>query len=126
LLEPDLTFPREGRDGVGAEFDVVVVNQHGRPVVYMSGEMDLASREPIRDALMKAQDLGSGDVIVDLSQITFMDSTGINALVRAHREAPEGRFRVVGASERIRRVFGICGVSSVLLEEGTEHCPGNR
>jgi anti-sigma B factor antagonist len=53
-------------------------------------------------------------VIVDLSQVTYIDSTGINAFLRAHREAPEGRFHMVGATEWIRKVFEITGVAMLL------------
>jgi anti-anti-sigma factor len=101
---------------MSADFDVAVVNRNGRTVVFVHGEMDLAAKVAIHDALAGAQQ-ECAEVVVDLSHLTFMDSTGINALLRAHREAPEGRFHVVGASEQIRRLFDITGVTGALLEE---------
>jgi anti-anti-sigma factor len=100
---------------MSAGFDVTVVNRNGRAIVFIAGEIDVNAREQIRDALARARE-GSTDVIVDLSQVTFIDSTGINALVRGHREAPEGRFHVVGAIGPLRRVFEVAGVGGVLLE----------
>jgi anti-sigma B factor antagonist len=116
-----------------SEFDVTVVNRNGRAIVFMRGEIDLSAKEQIHDALATARQ-GSADVIVDLSQVTFMDSTGINALVRAHREAPAGRFHVVGATRRIRRVFDVTGLAPVLLngslrltwQQVTHHVSGWR
>jgi anti-sigma B factor antagonist len=97
-----------------AGFDVTLVNRNGQITIFMRGEI-LSARGQVDEALLTAQH-ASGDVIVDLSQVTFIDSTGINALVRARREALDGRFYVVGASERIRRVFEITGVAEYLEE----------
>jgi anti-anti-sigma factor len=100
---------------MSAGFEITVVNRNGRAIVFMTGEIGLSARGEIADALTRARE-GSSDVIVDLSQVTFIDSSGLNALVRAHREASQGRFYVVGAIGAIRRVFEIAGVDGVLLE----------
>ena len=56
--------------------------------------------------------------MVDLSEVAFMDSTGINALIGAYRRTPHGGcLQVVGAKSAVRRVFEITGVSELLLLE---------
>jgi anti-sigma B factor antagonist len=100
---------------MAAKFDVTVVNRNGRAVTFLRGEIDPTTKELVLEALQTAQQ-GSADVIVDVSQVTFMDSTGINALVRAYGEAQEGRFHVVGPTKAIRRIFEITGVDGLLLE----------
>ncbi len=98
-------------------FGVKAVISNGRAVVFVQGEIDMSAGPAIRDALSTAQQ-GSPDVIVDVSDVSFMDSTGINALLRAHRQvSPGGSLRVVGATSAVRRVFDITGVSELLLLE---------
>ncbi len=102
---------------VNESFGVEVIVSEGSAVVFVHGEIDLSSASAIRHALSAAQQ-GCPDVIVDLSGVTFMDSTGINALLRAHSEAPPGgSLRVVGAISAVRRVFDIAGVSQLFLLE---------
>ncbi len=102
---------------VNDSFAVKAVNSNGRAIVFLQGEIDMSAGPAIRDALSTAQQ-GSPDVSVDLSDVTFMDSTGINALLRAYRQAsPGGSLRVVGAIPAVRRVFDITGVSEPLLLE---------
>jgi anti-anti-sigma factor len=85
------------------EFEVAVVRRDGGSIIFMRGEIDRTAEEQIHDALVTAQHECT-DIVVDLSDVTFMDMTGINALVRARRQAPD-RLHLVGASDRIRRVF---------------------
>ena len=103
---------------MGSEsFGVEVVNANGRAIVSVHGEIDLCCGPAIRDALSAAQQ-DSPDVIVDLSGVTFMDSTGLNALIGAYRRAPEGgSLAVVGAPPAVRRVFDLTGLSELLLLE---------
>jgi stage II sporulation protein AA (anti-sigma F factor antagonist) len=102
---------------VNDSFGVKAVISKGRAIVFVQGEIDMSAGLEIRDALSTAQQ-GSPDVIVDVSDVTFMDSTGINALLRAHRQMPPGgSLRVAGATSAVRRVFDITGVSELLLRE---------
>jgi anti-sigma B factor antagonist len=98
-----------------AACEVTVVYRNGRAIVSVSGEMDLASAAELREALRTAQQ-GSADVIVDLSRMTFIDTTGIGALVGARRNAPDGQFHVAGATRQIRSVFEITGVAQYLAD----------
>lgn len=98
-------------------FHATVANGNGRAIVFAHGEIDLASGQLFREALCKAQQ-GAPEVIVDLSHVVFMDSTGINALIGAHQRVPDqGSLRVVGTSPSVRRVFEITGIAALLLAE---------
>jgi anti-anti-sigma factor len=99
------------------DFDVSTVKRSGRTTVFARGDIDLAVGELFRSALCAAQK-ESVDVIVDLTGVTFIDSTGINALIGAARNAGADRNRllVVGARPSVRRVFEISGVDMLLLE----------
>ena len=57
------------------------------------------------------------DVVVDFADVTFCDSSGIRELVIGFKRQTDGggSLRVVNASERVRRVFDIAGLSDRLL-----------
>jgi anti-anti-sigma factor len=90
-----------------------VAKRNGRAIVFVCGDIDLASGQAFRDALFTAQQDVS-EVIVDLSDVAFMGSTGINALIGAYRRTPDGGcLRVVGAKSAVRRVLEITGLSEL-------------
>ena len=98
-------------------FNVRVVQGTGRAIVYARGEIDIDSGQAFREALCCAQQ-DAPDVLVDLSEVAFMDSTGVNALMRAYQRTPNpGSLRVVSPSAAVRRVLEITGVAELLLTE---------
>jgi anti-anti-sigma factor len=95
--------------------EITVANRNGCAIVFMAGEMDVTSGPRLRDALLEAQH-GSGNVIVDTNRLTFMDSTGVNAIALACRRLPT-EVRVVGARPTVRWMFEIAGLTELLLDE---------
>jgi anti-sigma B factor antagonist len=61
-------------------FDIAISQHDGLSIVRMSGELDLASSDRLAGLLA---DLPDGTVVVDLAGLTFIDSSGIAALVAA-------------------------------------------
>ena len=53
-------------------------------VIAPEGELDIASVGPFRDALAQAERRAGQDVVVDLSEVSFIDSSGLGALVDLH------------------------------------------
>ena len=92
-------------------FEVNEVREDGRVVVAVSGDIDLATAGTLRDALLRAVD--SRRVWVDLTEVEFMDSTGLNALVIAHH-ATEGQLVVVCPEGPPRRALEVSGLHQVL------------
>jgi anti-anti-sigma factor len=92
-------------------------------VVSVAGEVDLAVHDALQDSVqsaVKTADVdGVNNVIVDLSQTTFMDSTGIRVLVDGYVAAGVAGvgFVVAGASGMVRNVLEITGVFGVLTGE---------
>lgn len=85
----------------------------GNPVVAFSGEIDLATAPGMSAALEPWVEAG-GPVTVDLSEVTFMDSTGVHALVDAAR-ALGGRGYIVihGAHGGLSKVFQLLMLEQV-------------
>jgi anti-anti-sigma factor len=67
---------------VPEEFHVVVDPNADPPYVAVSGEIDLATCAPFRDALNEAIEHGAREIVVDFKRVTFMGSVGIRELVR--------------------------------------------
>jgi anti-anti-sigma factor len=84
-------------------------------VVTLRGELDVANAERVQRAL---EDADASSVVVDLSALTFIDSSGLTALVHAHNKLTgRGRgFKLVGATGSVQRVFEITGLSRLLME----------
>jgi anti-anti-sigma factor len=84
----------------------------GRAVVTVVGEVDLETASQLGDhALAALQDV-SPHLAVDLSQVTFMDSTGLKVMlaVRKRAELADGSLAVVGATRTVRKVFVLTGL----------------
>jgi anti-anti-sigma factor len=89
----------------------------GVTVVAVSGEIDLSAHDELSSAIVDAvQAKGTDQVIVDLSETAFMDSTGIKVLIRGHEAAAEAGvpYHVNGAQGPVRRVLEVTGVLSLL------------
>jgi anti-sigma B factor antagonist len=96
---------------------VEIKSEHGGDaIVYrLGGSLDLATAPSLRAALIEAADEGKHDILVDLSHLEFLDSTGLGALIGAHRRALEhrGRVRLVVGDGTIQRLLTITGLMKV-------------
>jgi anti-anti-sigma factor len=88
--------------------DIAVTTEDGLAVVTPQGELDVAGTPALEDAI--AQAAGTPDlqgIVIDLSQLEFMDSSGLRAVVLAdQRLRGQGvRFALVPGGEPVHRVF---------------------
>ncbi len=93
----------------------------GSSVVRLPAEIDLATAPAVRDDMMAALNRDGAHLLVDASDVTFMDSSGINALVRAHERAVAlgGSLHVVAPGSAVRRVLQITALEQRLGVVGT-------
>jgi stage II sporulation protein AA (anti-sigma F factor antagonist) len=88
----------------------------GVSVVTVTGEIDHTSVGP----LVQALDLGAlgsrPRVIIDMRDVTFMDSSGINVLLAARLDlaSTDGWLRLAGARDSVMRTLGIVGVDTLI------------
>jgi len=87
-----------------------------RIVVHVAGEVDLASAPELDEQLATVMGQAPSHLVVDLSGVTFMDSTGLGVLVRALKRSRELDIRLdlIVTNERVLKVFGITGLDTVL------------
>ena len=80
----------------------------GTAVVLVVGEVDLATSPQLRACLVALD----GAVVVDLSGVGFLDSSGLNALIggKKHLDAQGGSLRLQGAQPQVQAVFEVMGM----------------
>jgi anti-sigma B factor antagonist len=91
-----------------------VIKKQGASIVVLKGDVDLESSPAAREVLLKSVD-GAGKVLVDLSSVTYIDSSGVASLVEALQAAKRngGRFALVAASDPTRRVLELARLDKV-------------
>ena len=96
------------RKGGGSLVELLSIEQ-GR-TIRLAGELDMSNESQLDDVLQAAVEEG-GAILVDLSELTFMDSTGISAFLRA-AVSLQGRGCLIlhGEQDRVRRVMDIIRV----------------
>jgi anti-anti-sigma factor len=90
------------------EFEVQIYDDGTLLVVAASGELDLATAPEVDQALDDWTD-GHKALVLDLSGLSFLDSSGIRLLVRARNRVP-GRLALVPPPDDVARVLEITGV----------------
>lgn len=93
---------------------------HGVPVVAVSGEVDVYAAPELRERLTELLQNGRS-VVVDLTDVGFLDSTGLGALVAARTSAAEhdAELPLVCTHQRILKLFTITGLDGVFAIHGT-------
>lgn len=86
-----------------------------RTVVHVAGEIDVYGAPELREELAAQQESGPVDLVVDLTDVPFMDSTGLGVLVGALKRARTtgGDLRLVIDQEKVLKVFRITALTQV-------------
>lgn len=90
-------------------------------VVAAGGELDLYTSERLREKLADVLELGGRHVLVDLTGVSFMDSTALGVLVRTAQavRSSGGQMVLVADDPRVTRVIEITGLGSVFRIESS-------
>jgi len=91
-----------------------ITDRQGTRVVAFKGEVDLESSPAARELLLKCFDTAR-KVIVDLSEVTYIDSSGVASLVEALQAAKKSgsQFALAASSEPTRRVLELARLDKV-------------
>jgi anti-sigma B factor antagonist len=96
----------------------LTVNPNGQGVILtVGGEVDLATAPQLHAKLVDLLEVGeAGSILVDLTPVAFMDSTGLTVLLAAHKRAQAGgrSIRLVCPAGSVLRVFRLTGAEKVL------------
>ena len=96
-------------------------------VLAVHGEIDMASAPALRQEVVREVADGSRKLIIDLSDVDFIDSIGLGVLVGALKRVRthDGELELVCPSRRLRRVFTITDLHRIfILHESLEAATG--
>lgn len=93
--------------------DVRIETAGDTTVAVLVGELDAHTCDAVGEQVVSAVADGARDVVVDLSGVSFLDSSGLRVLVRTRQEVLErgGRLRLRGATDVVERVLQITGLA---------------
>jgi anti-sigma B factor antagonist len=88
--------------------------QIGRRIVLaVAGEVDVASVDELKAAVEEAEGAQPLELWIDLSRVSFMDSTGLTTLLLAHRRLDD-RLSLICPDGTVRRLLELAGVDRVM------------
>lgn len=96
--------------------DITVSDNGPIKVVALSGEVDLSSSPKVRDALLDCI-FGGGSVVVDLADVSYIDSSGVASLVEAYQNAKSRglKFSLAQVGETPLRVLKLARLDQVFI-----------
>ncbi|GAA0612935.1 STAS domain-containing protein [Streptomyces crystallinus] len=100
----------------GGHLAVTVTHRDGVSVITVGGEIDHDSGDALREALALSTDTDKPRIVVDLSAVTFLDSSGINILIHAHHRIRSGGgwLRLAAPTRPVLRTLQLVGLDQVI------------
>ncbi|MCW2792264.1 MAG: anti-anti-sigma factor [Nocardioides sp.] len=88
----------------------------GAAVLRLEGRLNMVAASRVRSAIEEAVDGGRPRVVVDLTEVTFMDSSGLGALIAGLKRARQasGDLRITGVSPQVATVLQLTNLDRVL------------
>jgi anti-sigma B factor antagonist len=99
-------------------FGVRVLHHQSHTVLRVEGEIDLATAPLLRSYLDDVIADADGPILLDLADVTYIDSTGLSAILAAYAtvDGQDRDLRVVKASVQVRQLFDLCGITDVIVD----------
>ncbi|MFF2364580.1 STAS domain-containing protein [Streptomyces sp. NPDC058122] len=103
-------------EGQGSRLSITQTTVDGIRVLSVAGELDADNVGTLRQALCIEEDSVSALTVLDMGAVSFMDSSAINILVAANRDASAagGQLRMAALSEPVQRVVEIVGLDTII------------
>lgn len=97
-------------------FDLNVSERDECAVLAVTGELDVATAPQLRQEAVRLTTLGQSRIVIDLSGVDFLDSTGLGVIVGVLKRVRThgGDLAVAGAEDHVRKVFDITRISDVV------------
>jgi len=96
-----------------ATLELTVSEHEGETVVRAAGELDVNTAPELREQLTRLIGEDSRRIVVDLSEVSFVDSTALSVLVSALKRLrqADGDLELAAPNPSVRRVFEITGLT---------------
>lgn len=107
-------------------------SSNGIAVVNVQGEVDVYTAPKLKEEIHNRLDSGENKVVVDLTNVAYMDSSGLGVLIGALKRAREegGDLMVASPNPRISRILDVTGLSRIFnvratMQEAVDVLKGN-
>jgi anti-sigma B factor antagonist len=99
--------------GMDLSFETRAVG--GTTVLSVGGDVDLHTAPQLRDRIRTLVDEGTRRLVVDMTAVEFLDSTGLGTLLGSRKQlvALDGRLALAGLSDHVLKVFEITSLDQV-------------
>ena len=97
--------------------NITLDNKDGSTLLRFHEErLDAHNSKELKDYLLELMDSGLKKLVLDLSEVRFVDSSGLGALLSGHKNAGlrEGRFALVGVQSRVQSMFDLTRLTRVI------------
>lgn len=102
---------RDGTSGIREDPVAGISRDNGSVVVHLAGELDLYNAHEVRDALLECCAENPNRLVVDLSGVTFIDSTALGVLIEARTKLANRRgFLLAAPGLETRRALEVSGL----------------
>ena len=97
------------------DLDLNVRKEADHAVLKVAGEIDVYTAPKLREKLIELVNEGSYDLVVDLENVDFLDSTGLGVLVGGLKRVRNhyGSLKLVCTQDKILKIFRITGLTKV-------------
>jgi anti-sigma B factor antagonist len=111
-----MTEPQPEQPNAFGELSVSSRRAGDADVIAVTGELDIGTVEDVERALAQAESGDAARIVLDLSGLTFMDSTGVRLVLAAHARsrADSNRLRLIRGGPSVQRVFELSGIADTL------------
>lgn len=95
--------------------EVITRNQHAAAIVSIKGDVDLYSSPSVRKAIIALTEKKTPMILVDLQNVSYMDSSGVATLVEGLQQTGKykGHFKLFGLGLAVREVFELSRLDKV-------------
>jgi anti-sigma B factor antagonist len=96
--------------------NIEITDSNDLVTINVAGEIDVYTAPKLRETLFPLAERPSVNMIINLSGVEYMDSTGIGVFVGTFKNvrSSNGDFQLVGLSDRLKRLFEITGLADIM------------
>ena len=89
----------------------------GKTIVAVGGEIDVYTAPKLRDKITELVADGVYDIVIDMEEVEFLDSTGLGVLVGGLKKvrAHDGSLELICTQDRLLKIFRITGLAKVFV-----------
>jgi anti-anti-sigma factor len=101
---------------VPAQLGIAISAQGTTMTISLRGEWDLAQKRTMRRVVNDVLERAPDCVVLDLSRLSFIDSTGVHGILELHKRSKDqhAHLVIVPGSRAVQRIFALTGLTEVL------------